>query len=478
MFFRQVFEPKLAQYAYLIGCQKTGEALVIDPQRDIDRYRDIAASEGLRLVAATETHIHADFLSGIREFAEAGVRVYLSDEGGPDWLYGWADTSRYDLQLLKDGDTFSIGNIELKAVHTPGHTPEHMSFMVTDRGAGADEPMGVASGDFVFVADLGRPDLLESAAGTVGAMEPSARTLYHSVQKFLELPDYLQVWPGHGAGSACGKALGAVPDSTVGYERRFNASIGAAAEGEDAFVAAILDGQPEPPLYFGRMKQENRDGQAVLGGLPAPAEIDAAALAALAGRTDVAVIDTRTDKLAFMAGHLPAALYAPLDKTFPTVAGCYVEPGTPIYLIVEAAGVDEAVRDLVRIGLDDIAGYATPATLQQAAATVPLVSTEVADFGRVFELAGHGDNHILDVRRQVEFDAGHLDGAQNIAHTRLLARAGEIDEGKKLLVHCASGIRAAVASAMLERLGRDVVYVNDLVARALSKARASATTTG
>ena len=175
MLFRQVYDERLAQYAYLIGCQRTGEALLIDPERDIDRYLELARAEHLRIVAVTETHLHADFLSGAREFAErVPIRLYLSDEGDEDWKYEWAKNGNYDVTFLKDGDTFTIGNIEVKAVHTPGHTPEHMSFMITDRGGGASEPMGMVTGDFVFVGDLGRPDLLETAAGQVGAMRSQA----------------------------------------------------------------------------------------------------------------------------------------------------------------------------------------------------------------------------------------------------------------------------------------------------------------
>ncbi len=475
MFFRQVFEPKLAQNAYLIGCQQTGEAIVIDPQRDVDRYLDIAAQEGLKIVATAETHIHADFLSGARQLVErAGATAYLSDEGDEDWKYQWAGDGNQQVRLLKHGDTFSIGKIELEAVHTPGHTPEHMSFMVTDRGGGANEPMGMASGDFVFVSDLGRPDLLESAAGKAGQMEPSARTLYRSVQDFLELPDYLQVWPGHGAGSACGKALGAVPDTTVGYERRFNAAIAAAKRGEDAFVEAILEGQPEPPLYFGRMKRENKEGPALLEALPSPPELGAGELAALAGRRDLAVVDTRLDRGAFMAGHLPGSLYAPLDRTFPTIAGSYVETGVPIYLIVEPQQVEEAVRDLVRIGLDEIAGYATPQTLAETGRSLPLASTEVVDFSRALELGAGDGARFVDVRRQTEYDGGHLPEAQNIAHTRLLARADEIEPGKRLLVYCRTGARAAAASSLLERLGHQVVYVDDAIAKVPSPTLTSA----
>lgn len=465
MLFRQIFDPKLAQYAYLIGCQQTGEAIIIDPERDIDRYLAIAADEELKIVATAETHIHADFLSGSREIVErTGAKAYLSNGGDADWKYQWANDPNYDVQLLEDGDVFRVGKIEFKAVHTPGHTPEHMAFIVTDVGGGANEPMGMLSGDFVFVADLGRPDLLESAAGHVGAMEPSARTLYKSVQRFLELPDYLQVWPGHGAGSACGKALGAVPETTVGYERRFNAAIAAAMSGEDLFVESILEGQPEPPLYFARMKKDNKEGPTILGELPQPRELSAPELAALAGKKDVAVVDTRVDRRAFMAGHLPSSLYSPFDRTFNTTVGSYVEAGVPIYLVIEPHQVEEAVRDLVRIGLDDIVGYATPQTLGAVGETLALNTIPVVGFEEALTMANEPTAQLLDVRRMTEFNEGHLDDARCIAHTRLLARADEISPEGRVVVYCRTGSRAAVASALLERLGHTVAYVDDEIA--------------
>ncbi len=467
MLFRQIFDPKLAQYAYLVGCQQTKEALVIDPERDVDRYIALAEQEGLRIVAVAETHIHADFLSGARELAERlGARVYLSDEGDEHWKYAWIkqpkqDGGAYDYVLLKDGDTFKVGNIEVKAVHTPGHTPEHLSFLITDHGGGADEPMGLVSGDFVFVGDLGRPDLLESAAGVAGMMEPSARTLYGSVQDFLQLPDFLQVWPAHGAGSACGKALGAVPETTVGYERRFNTAIDFAKRSEDDFVRFILEGQPEPPLYFARMKRDNKLGPRVLGALPQPRRLTAHELGALADRTDVAVLDTRLDRSAFMAGHLPGALYAPMDKSFNTIAGSYVEENTPLYLIVEEDHLEEAVRDLVRIGLDEVAGYATPETLVRyheqggALRRIPEI-----DFEAMNALRRQPGHEVLDVRGLSEYEAGHVPEARNVAHTRLLARQDELPKDRTLLVHCRTGARAAAASALLARSGFDVQYVN------------------
>ena len=464
MLFRQITDDKLAQYAYFIGCQRTGEALVIDPQRDIDRYLRIAEQEGLRIVAVADTHIHADYLSGAREFAERRVRVYVSDEGSADWKYDWAKEGAYDAVFLKDGDTFRIGNIEIQAVHSPGHTPEHLSYLVTDHGGGANRAMGIATGDFVFVGDVGRPDLLESAAGFKGVQDPSARTLYRSVRRFLDLPDFLQLWPGHGAGSACGKALGAVPQSTVGYEKLFNAAVDAARSGEETFVDSILSGQPEPPLYFARMKRLNKEGVPVLGALPQPRRIEKDEMADLLAQPDIVIVDTREGPARFMAAHFPGSLYAPFDTTFNTIVGSYVtDPERPIVLVINEEDVASAVRDLIRIGYDRIEGYLTPATLAAYFETGAATSCiQMVGFDVVEQLRKKADAQVLDVRRASEFAEGAIPGAQNIAHTRLADRIGEVPEGKTLYVHCRSGARAAAAAAYLAHEGFPVVYVGEM----------------
>jgi hydroxyacylglutathione hydrolase len=199
MFLRQISDPALGQNAYLIGCQRTGEALLVDPQRDVDRYLRIAAENGLRIVAVAETHIHADYLSGARELVTRhGALAYLSAEGGPAWQFEWAKDEP-NARFLHDRDAFQIGNVGFQAYLTPGHTPEHLSFLVSDFGGQADEPIALLSGDFIFVGDVGRPDLLESAAGQMGTMEASARALFASLRASSWLPDHLQVLPGHGA---------------------------------------------------------------------------------------------------------------------------------------------------------------------------------------------------------------------------------------------------------------------------------------
>lgn len=460
MFMRMIYDEKLAQAAYLIGCQRSGEAIVIDPERDVDRYIDLAAENGLKIVATAETHIHADFVSGSRELAERiGAKVYVSDEGDADWKYQWLDKKTgggsYDHRLLKDGDNFRIGNIEFQVMHTPGHTPEHIVFLVIDHGSGADEPIGVATGDFVFVGDLGRPDLLESAAGQVGAMEPSARRLFQTVKKLDRIPDFVQVWPAHGAGSACGKALGAVPTSTIGYEKRFNPAINAATS-EQNFVDFILTGQPEPPLYFANMKRDNKIGPPVLGGLPIPSKMSIHDARNLDGR-NVAIVDTRSWD-AFRAGHIPGSLSFPLTKSFNTDTGSMVRDTDDIYLVIEEKQLEEAVRDLIRVGLDRIRGWIQPADLRNYADDSHALATIAeVDVSKAIELVESRQVKVLDVRRATEFAGGHLPNATNIAHTRLAARMDEVPRNGKLLVNCRSGARSARSVAYLQREGYDVI---------------------
>ncbi|MEX2435255.1 MAG: rhodanese-like domain-containing protein [Balneolaceae bacterium] len=457
MYFKQFFDEKLAQYAYLIGCQANGTALIIDPMRDIDQYIDEAAKQNLTIVAAADTHIHADYISGLREFAERGVKVYASDEGDKDWKYEWLKNSDYEFQQLKDGDTFKIGNITIKAWYTPGHTPEHLSYMITD-GAVANEPMGIATGDFVFVGDVGRPDLLESAAGQKNVMEPAARTLFKSVEQFKSMPEYMQIWPGHGAGSACGKALGAIPGTTVGYELRYNNSLRSATS-EDNFVKFILEGQPEPPLYFARMKRDNKVGPALIGGLPHPKRLTLNELRQLKENENSVILDTR-ERNEFAAGHIPGSLLSSVNKQFNTVAGSYITEDEDIYLLVNEHQLTEAVRDLYRIGLDRVIGFFTPRDLlmyKEQGGEIETVQKST------FKALEHADSNteILDVRKASEYAEGNIKGAINIAHTRLLARMDELDKEKRYLVHCQSGGRSAVASALLKRAGYDVVLIDD-----------------
>lgn len=461
MLLRQIFDPYLAQYAYLIGCQRTGEALVIDPERDVDVYRDLAARNGLRITAVAETHIHADFVSGAQEFsADPAVRLYLSREGGVEWSYRWPG-ERPNTFLLGHGDRFCVGNILLKAVHTPGHTPEHLSFLITDKGGGADEPIAMATGDFLFVGDVGRPDLLETAAGHKGVMEPSARTLRASLAERLSgYGDYLQILPAHGAGSACGKALGAVPTTTLGYERRFNRALKRAIEDGDAFVAEILSGQPEPPPYFATMKRVNRDGIRVTGGVRVPPRLGAEEIGALASECGAVVLDCREDRIAFSAAHFPGAIHAPLRTPyFSIAAGSYVGEHDPIaVLCADAAEAELAARQLYRIGLDGVRGWIA---LQDAhAAGLLSEALERVEFSEFDIAAAAQAGAIVDVRTRSEFAAGHVEAALSCPYTRLSESTRELPRDKRLFVHCGTGKRAALAASFLKSRGFDPVYVD------------------
>lgn len=447
MFFRRISNDHLFQSGYLIGCQANGTALVIDPTRVIEPYLAVARQEGLEIVAIADTHIHADYVSGIRELAAAtGARMYLSGAGTPDWQYGFRGES--NVTLLGDGDTITIGNIRVVAKHTPGHTPEHLSFLVTD-GAAAEEPMGIVTGDFVFVGDVGRPDLLERAAHMADTAEAGARQLFRSLQWFKTLPDHLQVWPGHGAGSACGKGLGAVPQTTVGYERRYNWALG--TDDEALFVRQVLAGQPEPPGYFGRMKVINRDGPPVLGHLPAPVPLTTDALVKLAAEAGV-VVDTRPAG-EFAAGHLPGSLNLPLTKSFTSYAGSVLPYDRPLAFILADAGV-EAVRSLVEslvvIGFEQLVGVAQASVIAELAGRLDVTPSD--EIGSLRSQQS-GDVVVLDVRNRPEWDAGHIPGARLIPLPELTGRLDELPKDAKIRVHCQSGARSAVAASVLRANG-------------------------
>lgn len=451
MILKRFYDDKLAQASYLVGCSATGEALVVDPNRDVAQYMDAAAEEGLKVTHVTETHIHADYVSGLRELVDrTGARAYLSDEGGPGWQYGFA--ADIDAVLLRDGDEFRVGNIRIQALHTPGHTPEHMTFLVTDT-AGADRPMGAFTGDFIFVGDVGRPDLLEKAAGVVGTMEAGARQLHGSLQRFREQPEWLQLWPGHGAGSACGKALGAVPSTTLGYEQRFN--WGFSHPDEQQFVDAVLAGQPEPPKYFAEMKRMNRDGPRVLGEFRRPAQGNADALDA-ALRDGAVVVDARA-WAEFRQGHVPGTVSIPLNRSFTTWAGWLVPYDRDFHIIAPSAGdhgVDEALRDLAMIGLDRAAAW-YPAEVVAAweARGGRLDRVEEASPSDVMAQYEKGEALVLDVRGQGEWDAGHVPGATHIPLGYLPERLGELPRDRPLVVHCKAGGRSAIATSILKRAG-------------------------
>lgn len=450
MFLTRFYDDKLAQASYLIGCGVTGEALVIDPNRDVQQYIDAAQAEGLRITHVTETHIHADFVSGLCELvARTGAKAYLSDEGGDDWRYAFA--GRIGAVLLHDGDEFRVGNIRVQVMHTPGHTPEHIVFIVTDT-AGADQPMGIFTGDFVFAGDVGRPDLLEKAAGISGTMEVGARALFASLQRIRSMPDWLQLWPGHGAGSACGKSLGAVPSTTLGYEKLFNWAFAITDEAE--FVAAVLAGQPEPPKYFAEMKRINREGPRVLGGMPAPPRLPDDELARVV-RDGGFVVDTRRWQ-EFRAGHVPGTINIPLNRSFTTWAGWLVPYDRDVHLIAsdgDDSAVAAACRDLAMIGLDRIAGWFAPSAVQAYGRTAELGTIDEIGPAELRERRDRGDVAVIDVRGAQEWQSSHIPDVPNIPLGYLPDRLDEVPTDRPLVVHCQGGGRSAIAASLLAARG-------------------------
>ena len=448
MIVKRFYDVKLAQTSYLIGCGRTGSAVVIDPNRDVEQYIRTAEAEGVTVTHVTETHIHADFVSGARELAQrTGATLYLSDEGNADWKYAYARAAR--AVLVTEGSSFMVGNVRVDVVHTPGHTPEHISFLITDTAA-ADEPIGIVTGDFVFVGDVGRPDLLEKAAGIAGTMDAAARTLFRSLQKFKKYPDWLQIWPGHGAGSACGKGLSAVPHSTVGYERRFNWAF--SYDDEDAFVQAVLAGQPEPPKYFAEMKRINKYGPAILGGFRAPARLGFAEMVGVIGAGEL-IIDTR-DATAFGRAHIPGTINIPFNNSFNTWAGWLVPFDREFYLIADNDTLTAAVRDLAMIGLDTVAGAFDTCVINDWSASgrtiesVPHVEPEEA--ARMLDA---GEVNVIDVRGKTEWEAGHIDDSPNIPIGYLTDRLADIPRDKPLVVYCQAGARSAIATSVLRARG-------------------------
>jgi len=446
--FERIYDEDLSQASYFIGCQASGEAVVVDPRRDIGVYLEMAKKNDMRIVAVTETHIHADYLSGSRELAEAtGATLYLSDEGDEDWKYGFGDVK------LHDGDEIKIGNITLRTVHTPGHTPEHISFLVTD-GALTDEPGYLLSGDFVFVGDLGRPDLLEEAAGIANTREKGAREMFASLRdKFMPLADYVQVHPAHGAGSACGKALGSVPSSTVGYEKMFSWWRKHVESGdEEGFMQNLLEGQPDAPVYFGRMKRHNKQGPALLGELPRLERYDAAELARQLRSGEMILIDTRPLE-EYYQGAIVGAISIPRGDHLATSAGWVIDPeqdDRPIALLARDEEDAEEMRDhLLRVGIDNVRGYVT-STEGLPKEPVELVTPEELE-------KMDGGASVLDVRAKSEYAEGHIPGASQLHVGRVRWHLEDLPQGRPLVVHCQTGRRAAIAASALRLHGVDEI---------------------
>jgi hydroxyacylglutathione hydrolase len=434
MIVKRFFEPLIAQNSYLIGCGACHEAIVIDPNVNVQQYIDAAAAANVKITHVTETHIHADFVSGARELAQrTGASLCLSDEGDQDWKYQFPHDRK-----LKHGDQLIIGNVRVDVLHTPGHTPEHLTFLITD-GAVADRPIGAVTGDFVFVGDVGRPDLLEKAAKIAGTMESGAKKLWKSIQEFAKYPDWLQLWPGHGAGSSCGKGISAVPHSTLGYERLFNWAFNAKSEAD--FVTQVLSGQPDPPPYFAVMKKVNKEGQQASGpsGQQSRPTLDEVLAA---GHL---VVDAR-QAADFAESHRHGVINIPLNGSFVTWAGWLIPYDRDFYVITDR--IADVRNALALIGLDRIAGDFSEFA-GRGGEGVPQISVD-----ELRTMLPSNGLTVIDVRNDNEWNEGHIPSALHIPLGQLAERIDEIPADKPIVVHCQGGGRSAIAASVMQKLGR------------------------
>ena len=452
MLLKRFYDESLAQASYLVGSTNTGEAVVIDPNRDIEQYVRAAAVHHQRITHVAETHIHADFVSGARALAaRTGARLVLSGEGGPDWQYAFAQGD--GALVVRDGDSVLAGDIRLDVIATPGHTPEHVIFTVTDTSS-ANRPMGIFTGDFVFVGDVGRPDLLERAAGVANSMEGAARQLYRSLQKMRVHEDFLQLWPGHGAGSACGKSLGAVPSTTLGYERRFNWAF--SVHEEDEFVRMVLEGQPEPPKYFAAMKRINRDGPPVNDGAAREMRrLDAASLQSLLqlGADGPLVVDTRAPR-EFGSSFVRGTINIPAGKSFTTWAASLLAYDRDIVLLIEGDNEAHAralASALSLVGLDRVTAWAGRALREEwQRADHPLAQIPTIESTAV---GTRPDLFVIDVRSDAEWQAGHIPGAKHLSLGTLIEKSGRLPRNLPIVVHCQGGTRSSIAASLLHANG-------------------------
>lgn len=440
MFFEHIYDTSLAQGSYLAGCQATGEAIVIDAKRDIDTYLEIARRNNLNITHIAETHIHADFLSGSRELAAVtGARMYLSDEGGEDWQYMFPHVG------LKDGDIIKVGNLSLEVMHTPGHTPESISFLLTDHPA-TDKPVMVFTGDFVFVGDIGRPDLLEKAAGLIGTKEIGAEQMFRSLRKFADLPDWVQVWPAHGAGSACGKALGAVHCSTVGYEKIRNWAF-QYDEDEKAFTDYLLADQPEAPKYFAMMKRLNKTDRPLLIEVPKHPRLTKEQFLPAYDK-GVKLIDTR-GKAEFAEGYIPGSLNIQNNNSFSTWMGWLLNYQEQFMVVAEESQMDDITRKLMRIGMDNLYGFISDV----AEAGIPLEKADTINIDELSSLIGNDDVQLVDVRGASEYAARHIYDADNLFLGTLPDNLNALSREKTIVVYCQAGDRSTIAYSLLKKHG-------------------------
>jgi hydroxyacylglutathione hydrolase len=444
MYFEQFYLSCLAHASYMIGSE--GVAAVIDPQRDIELYLEEARKSELRIEHVIETHLHADFVSGHRELAaRTGAKIYVGAQAGATFPHS----------AVREGDEIQFGRCILRFLETPGHTVESICILVTDLDR-SNQPFAVLTGDTLFIGDVGRPDL--SPGHTPQQL---AALLYDSLQhKLLNLPDPTLIYPAHGAGSLCGRQIGAERFSTIGKERLTNYAL--KATGRDEFVHLLTDALPERPGYFARDAEINRTGAAPLADLHPISALDAFAVLQ-AQQKGAVVLDTRS-QADFGAGHVPGSVHIALSGQFAAWAGTILGLETDIILVAADAGkVEESRLRLARVGIERVTGYldgGVDAWKRQGLVLDQVPQISVEDLARLMAERTN-DIQVLDVRRQGEWEESHIDGALLKPLNQLMRTMDELDPQRPTVVHCKSGYRSSIATSLLQRAGfRQVINVS------------------
>jgi hydroxyacylglutathione hydrolase len=436
MYFKQFYLGCLAHASYMIGSQ--GEAAVVDPRRDVDTYIDEAREQGFEIQHVIETHLHADFVSGHQELARrTGAKIYFGAKAG----------ARFDHVPVEEGDEIRLGEVTLRFLETPGHTPESVSVLVIDR-VSSEFPKAVLTGDTLFIGDVGRPDLL----GSKMSAQELAGMLYDSLHgKLLALPDSVEVYPAHGAGSLCGRNISSETSSTIGQQRQFNYALRPMPKEE--FVRMMTTDLPEAPAYFSRDVAINRDGASELAELPDPAALAARDVEALQKKGAI-VLDTRP-AAQYGAGHVPGSLHIGLSGQFASWAGALISPRAPILLVAEQEEeVREARTRLARVGIENVAGYLAGGILEWDRAGLSLATMEQVNVEELDARLREGRaGRVVDVRRPAEWQAGHIPNAVHLPLNTLAQNAAALDKSEPLAVICAGGFRSSIGTSILEQQG-------------------------
>lgn len=438
----------LSHASYFLADERTKQAVVVDPQRDVERYLEEATRGGYTIRYVFLTHFHADFVAGHLELARrAGATIGL----------GTAATAEYAFQGFKDGERLQLGDLELQVLHTPGHTPEGITLVARDLSEPA-RPAAALTGDTLFIGDVGRPDLMASVGVTA---EQLAGQLYDSVhQKLLQLPDETLVLPAHGAGSMCGKQLSSEKQSTIGVQRKYNYALQPMTKEE--FIKLVTADQPEAPAYFATDAKLNKSDRPTMEQAMAQARKGLPLDEVLRLQNQGAQLLDARDPVAFEGAHLKGALNVGLSGSFATWAGTVLDHGRPVVVVAEPGREDEATTRLMRVGFDRIAGFLEGGMVAAQARPELLQSTDRITAATLAEALARGDAPpILDVRNATERAAKSIPGSVHVPLQQLVKRIAEVPKVPKLVVHCASGYRSAVAASVLEHHGFEGVV--DLV---------------